>query len=875
MKVIRKSLLLGVALVLSSCSFFDWISPKKEDPSNFSVSFNANGGKGKMEKMSTSGSTFVAPLCKFTYENHSFEKWALNSTKGKQYSVGETIKNITKNITLYAVWSKQAVTNFTVSFNANGGTGTMASQQTNGSEFVTPSTTTFTHEGYTFSGWGLNSSIGTQYQPGAKITGITEDITLFALWEENAPSGTKEEFAQAFQDLKTSILTHHNYTVTIHSYLEGYEDDPDCVFDDEFVMIDDKIIYRDNGLFGGVEGVISQKNQGFVNFEYYGMNVLADGFYSTRTDVGISELRDDVAENFFIGSVTQDNNNIAKFISTNTDVMAVAANMVWDYPELLSNTESVYFVVGENKDKLTLNTAFTYWNFDEGEELMVLKSTFEIHDIGSTTNAGLESYVENPTETYSTPTDWTSDQKTLFGTRYAGTYPTFIENLSYSLDVFENLDKSDGKYKVLVQDFGSGDRRSEYASQLVNNELFSEYPSESSRLLKRVDIDAVNLRKTTYVVEMFYIAPTEEVSFGLVSRRYPAGIFQVYFHALIENTTVNTIQLLNEYISVKGYDQFVPQFNIDPTIAVSNFEDITETENTKAGEHRYEFYTSSKFLRIVIPSLSDAKTAMASYVTTIKGAGYGFTGEQHNAMFQQVIYTNSERYKYDSTITMTDLDTFTDSNYPGYVQIQYKVYAEKDESDVPHVVGLSIGGSIRTEFAVGDTFEYGGTLKAELSSGNNIPLTEEDVVFDQYDLSVSGDQTVRVSYTCDGITNSKYYDIHVASNRNFTCEFDYAGVHNILNINLCDDGTGTYTNTRPTEKATAYFTYVISGDSITFTLTRCESFSAFYSYSLFPSTTIGTTNTATYNSTENKIEATVTNTYGNNPSNRVFLGTAS
>ena len=73
-------------------------------PVNYTVSFNANGGSGTMDNQTTSGKTFVVPNCQFNYPNHSFLKWALNSVDGTQYSVGETIKNISSNIELYALW---------------------------------------------------------------------------------------------------------------------------------------------------------------------------------------------------------------------------------------------------------------------------------------------------------------------------------------------------------------------------------------------------------------------------------------------------------------------------------------------------------------------------------------------------------------------------------------------------------------------------------------------------------------------------------------------------------------------------------------------------------------------------------------------------
>ena len=152
---------------------------------NYTVSFNANGGSGTMVNKTTNGSTYVAPTCTFTFSNHSFDKWALGSPSGTKYSEGETIENISSDITLYATWIEDTTpqTNYTVTFNSNGGSGTMQSQQTNGSTFIVPECT-FTRENYVFKNWAYESKNGVEYSPGETIKNIEKDITLYALWNE-------------------------------------------------------------------------------------------------------------------------------------------------------------------------------------------------------------------------------------------------------------------------------------------------------------------------------------------------------------------------------------------------------------------------------------------------------------------------------------------------------------------------------------------------------------------------------------------------------------------------------------------------------------------------------------------------------------------
>ncbi len=71
---------------------------------NYTVTFNSNGGSGTMTSKTTTGSTYVVPESNFTKEGYTFDKWALNSTSGSKYAAGTTINNISSNITLYATW---------------------------------------------------------------------------------------------------------------------------------------------------------------------------------------------------------------------------------------------------------------------------------------------------------------------------------------------------------------------------------------------------------------------------------------------------------------------------------------------------------------------------------------------------------------------------------------------------------------------------------------------------------------------------------------------------------------------------------------------------------------------------------------------------
>ncbi|MBO7324047.1 MAG: InlB B-repeat-containing protein, partial [Bacteroidales bacterium] len=92
---------------------------------------------------------------------------------------------------------------YNLSFNANGGSGTMSAQTFEAGVSQALAANTFTRSGYYFAGWNTApDGSGTSYTDGQEIT-LTEDITLYAQWDLNTsengyewvdlglPSGTK------------------------------------------------------------------------------------------------------------------------------------------------------------------------------------------------------------------------------------------------------------------------------------------------------------------------------------------------------------------------------------------------------------------------------------------------------------------------------------------------------------------------------------------------------------------------------------------------------------------------------------------------------------------------------------------------------------
>ncbi len=171
----------------------------KQVKTGYTVTFNANYGADPAtatEEVASgahpTGATTAVAALKTGNDGYTFAGWGTSATATEEVDL-DTISAAT---TLYAIWEENAPTTYTVTYNANYGaspatateTVEVGSHPTGESTAVTALKTG--NDGYTFVGWGASATATEEVD----LDTISAATTLYAIWEENAPTEITGQF---------------------------------------------------------------------------------------------------------------------------------------------------------------------------------------------------------------------------------------------------------------------------------------------------------------------------------------------------------------------------------------------------------------------------------------------------------------------------------------------------------------------------------------------------------------------------------------------------------------------------------------------------------------------------------------------------------
>jgi len=189
----------------------------------YTITYNGNGNTGG--SVPVNSNTYYS-LSTTTVSNNTgslvktgyvFSGWnTLANGSGKYFATSSVLIFDPANVTLYAVWSNGTTptppssTTYTITFNANGGAGTMPVQTLASGASATLRTNTFTRAGYTFAGWSTYVNGVPAYNDSSSYTMGSANVTLYASWTGTLVANMAGNWGQTL----TSGGTNYTYNTT-------------------------------------------------------------------------------------------------------------------------------------------------------------------------------------------------------------------------------------------------------------------------------------------------------------------------------------------------------------------------------------------------------------------------------------------------------------------------------------------------------------------------------------------------------------------------------------------------------------------------------------------------------------------------------------
>ena len=184
-----------------------WVAGTLPKPSH-DVTLNPNGGTGSWGAGSRTISVeqgALVPSQTATRTGYTLAGWNDGTTRWNFANHAMPARNVT----LVAQWTANS---YNVSYNANGGTGSLGSQAATYGESYKIRANTFKRTGYTFSGWNTAANgSGRAYAASASFTyNFTANTTLYAQWKPNTNTAYKVEHYKVSSTGKVTLAATQN-----------------------------------------------------------------------------------------------------------------------------------------------------------------------------------------------------------------------------------------------------------------------------------------------------------------------------------------------------------------------------------------------------------------------------------------------------------------------------------------------------------------------------------------------------------------------------------------------------------------------------------------------------------------------------------------
>ncbi len=206
---------------------------------SYVVSFYPGGATGKMKRQKfTYGKAKALRKNAFKYKGHTFLGWGKKSGGAVRYLDGQTVKNLTRKGGTVKLLAKWRANTYTVHFDANGATGTMADEAFTWGKKKKLYACAFTKDNYVLMGWATTPKGKVVFTDAEKVKNLTAKngvvITLYARWAVknytvhfDANGGKGKMADEAFVYNKVKALRKNTFT-NGSSIFVGWAKTPDA-----------------------------------------------------------------------------------------------------------------------------------------------------------------------------------------------------------------------------------------------------------------------------------------------------------------------------------------------------------------------------------------------------------------------------------------------------------------------------------------------------------------------------------------------------------------------------------------------------------------------------------------------------------------------
>ena len=158
---------------------FTVVAKDAPPPTDYTVTFNANGGSVSSATRTVTSGAAVGTLPDATRSGYTFDGWFTSANGGTEIT---SSTKVTANVIYYAHWTQVVTPHYTVVFDLNGASGTAPDARTvYEGKTVGELPEVAVPTGWTFLGWYTAATDGTKVTASTKVTA---DTTLYAHWSK-------------------------------------------------------------------------------------------------------------------------------------------------------------------------------------------------------------------------------------------------------------------------------------------------------------------------------------------------------------------------------------------------------------------------------------------------------------------------------------------------------------------------------------------------------------------------------------------------------------------------------------------------------------------------------------------------------------------